>query len=173
MELHFETVTEENMAKYIAVGIRSYREHYAHLWENQDPSPFIQAHLTNDNVKKALNDQKQLLFLIIANKAPAGILNLTFDADKGRFLSENNLLLNKLYLLKQFSNLGIGGQTLKYVHGIAKKHTKDVVWLYAMQKGKPLAFYKKHGYRIIAEAQIELPYVLKQEKAMWLMAHDV
>ncbi len=173
MQITFEPVTFVNMAQYITIGIQSYREHYLHLWEKQDPYPFIQAHLTKDVVKNAIQDPRQLLFLIMRDKEPTGILNLTFDAKKGLFLSQNNLLLNKLYLLKKFSNLGIGGQTLKFVDAIAKKHAKDIVWLYTMQKGKPLEFYKKYGYRIIKEAQIELPHALEREKAMWLMAREI
>ena len=172
MEVSFEPVTLANIELYTSVGIKSYKEHYVHLWKNQDPSPFINAHLTKKSVLQALNDSKQLFYLIKANGANAGILNITLDSDKELCMPTDNLLLNKVYLLNFYSSKGIGSKTLEFVHKLAKKHQKKIVWLYAMKKGKPLNFYKKHGYKIVKEAYIELPNVLDKEKEMWLMQRE-
>ncbi len=170
MTINFAPVTEENLSRYITVGIQSYREHYEHLWQQSDPTPFIEAYLTKTAVKKALTDPNQLFYLITTTEKDIGILNITLNSKKGFFLSANNLLLNKIYLLKAYSAIGVGSKTLQFVYELAVAHQKDVVWLYAMKKGKPIQFYKKHGYTIIKEAEIELPKVLDEEKEMWLMA---
>ncbi|GMN09499.1 hypothetical protein MTsPCn9_00450 [Croceitalea sp. MTPC9] len=169
MEVNLEPVTLSNIEFYISVGIQSYKEHYLHLWKNQDPSPFINAHLTKESVVQTLNDSKQLFYLIKANEFNAGILNLTLDSDKEPCIPKKNLLLNKIYILQSYSGKGIGSKTLSFVHELAKRHEKDSVWLYAMKKGKPIRFYKKHKYRIVKESYIELPNVLETEKEMWLM----
>lgn len=169
MEVSIEPVTLTNIELYISVGIQSYKEHYLHLWKNQDPSPFINAHLSKESVVQAINDSKQLCYLIKADRNNAGILNLTLDSDKEACIPKKNLLLNKIYLLNIYSGKGIGSKTLGFVHSLAKKHQKEIIWLYAMKKGKPLSFYKKHNYTIVKEAFIELPNVLDEEKEMWLM----
>jgi len=171
MEVTFTPVTAVHIETYLLVGITSYKEHYLHLWENKDPSPFINAHLTKEGVLKGLTDSKQLFYIISADKHNVGILNITFDAHKEN--SKNNLLLNKIYLLKAYSGIGIGSKTLDFIHNLAKKYKKEVVFLYAMKKGKPLNFYKKHGYTIVEEAFIDLPKVLDTEKEMWLMTKNV
>lgn len=173
MNLNFIPVNEENLTRYLQVGIQSYEEHYLHLWENSDPTPFIDAFLTQQSVKDALKDSHQLFYIIQCNQKDVGILNLTINNEKGNFLSKNNLLLNKIYLLKSYSSLGIGTMTLAFVQNLAKNKQKDVVWLYTMKKGNPLSFYLKHGYKIIKEAFIELPKVLEKEKEMWLMAKNI
>lgn len=93
-------VTKYNIDNYITTGIKSYKEHYLHLWNNNDPSPFIEAFLTKESVVKSLEDSSQLFYLIKIKDNIAGILNLTLDSKKGSFLSKENLLLNKIYLLK-------------------------------------------------------------------------
>lgn len=173
MSLNFISVNKGNLSRYLQVGIQSYKEHYLHLWENSDPTPFIEAFLTQQSVKDALKDSHQLFYIIQCNQEDVGILNLTINNEKGDFLSKNNLLLNKIYLLKSNSSLGIGTRTLDFVHNLAKNKQKDVVWLYTMKKGNPLSFYRKHGYKIIKEAFIELPKVLEVEKEMWLMAKNI
>lgn len=170
MNIQFSPVTENNLHHYLTTGIQSYKEHYLHLWKNSDISPFVNAFLTKESVTNSLKDPLQLFYIIKTDEKDVGILNVTLNAKKGIFLSPNNLLLNKIYLLKAYSNLGIGTKTLEFVYELAKKHQKNLVWLYAMKKGKPLQFYKKHGYQVIQEAFIELPNVLDKEKEMWLMA---
>lgn len=170
MKIDFLPVSEENIQRYIEVGIQSYTEHYLHLWKNQDPSPFINAYLTKSKVVSNLKDSNQLFFIIAFNGLDVGILNITLDDKKGYFLSERNVLLNKIYLLKNYSNIGIGTKTLLFTEELARKRNKEIVWLYAMKKGKPLSFYKKHNYKIIEDSCIALEQVLDEEKEMWLMA---
>ena len=169
MEVIFNPVSNANIDSYISVGIQSYKEHYLHLWQDQDPSPFINAYLTKQSVIKGLNDSNQLFYIIKANKENAGILNITIDSEKEKSICKNNLLLNKIYHLNSFSGKGVGSKTIDFVNQLAWEYKKDSILLYAMKKGKPLDFYKKHGYQIIKEAFIDLPRVLNKEKEMWLM----
>ena len=173
MVLDFLPVTSQNLQRYLNTGIQSYKEHYLHLWKNSDPNPFISTFLTKESVLKNLQDPNQLFYIISADDNDAGILNITLDDEKGCFLSKNNLLLNKIYLLRSYANGGIGSKSLEFTYQLAKKYQKDLVWLYAMKKGKPVQFYQKHGFQIIKEAFIELPYVLEKEKEMWLMAKKI
>ena len=173
MHLSFIPVTKFNIDTYLTTGITAYREHYLHLWQNNDPTPFINAFLTKECVTTSLVDSSQLFYLIKLKENIVGILNLTLDSKKGAFLSEANLLLNKIYLLKEYAVQGIGSKTLKFVERLAEKNKKDVVWLYAMKKGRPLDFYKKHNYKIVKESCIDLPNVLDTEKEMWLMAKNL
>ena len=169
MEVTFDPVSDANIDAYITVGTQSYKEHYLHLWQKRDPSPFINAHLTKASVLKALKDLNQFFYLVKVGKENAGILNITIDSEKEKSISKHNLLLNKIYLLNSFSGKGVGSKTIGFVNKLAKEHKKDTILLYAMKKGKPLDFYKKHGYQIIKEAFINLPNVLDKEKEMWLM----
>jgi len=169
MEVIFNPVSNANIDSYISVGIQSYKEHYLHLWQDQDPSPFINKYLTKQSVIEGINNQKQLFYIVKVNKENAGILNITIDSEKEKSICKHNLLLNKIYLLNSFSGKGVGSKTIDFVNQLALEYKKDSILLYAMKKGKPLDFYKKHGYQIIKEAFIDLPRVLDKEKEMWLM----
>ena len=169
MEVIFNPVSNANIDSYISVGIQSYKEHYLHLWQDQDPSPFINKYLTKQSVIEGINNQKQLFYIVKVNKENAGILNITIDSEKEKSICKHNLLLNKIYLLNSFSGKGVGSKTIDFVNQLALEYKKDSILLYAMKKGKPLDFYKKHGYQIIKEAFIDLPRVLNKEKEMWLM----
>ncbi len=170
MEIQFIPVTQANAAAYINVGIQSYKEHYLHLWENRDPSPFIIKFLSWESLLNDLRNPSQRFYIIKNNGLTVGILNFTLDAVHTAVKAKETILLNKLYLIRSASNKGIGGAGIRFVEAFASRHDKKVVWLYAMQKGSPKRFYQKYDYEIITASEITLPKVLEQEKHMWLMA---
>ncbi|KPM30759.1 GCN5-related N-acetyltransferase [Croceitalea dokdonensis DOKDO 023] len=165
-------VTKDNINSYLRVGIQSYKEHYLHLWENSDPEPFISANLTKESVKKALANDREHLFIVECNHEAVGILAITLDVNRAG-LPTNNLLLHKIYLTKVSTNQGIGSTVLKFVEDFARAANRQLVWLFTMQKGKPMTFYQKQGYRILEAAEITLPKVKPSEKAMWVMTKSL
>lgn len=170
MNITFVPVTKHNAKIYIATGIRSYREHYLHLWENNDPSPFINSFLSLDGLIRNLKDPLQRFFIIKKAEENIGILNFSLDVPNNNITETHTLLLNKLYLLGSAANKGVGSFALDFVETYAHQQKKEVIWLYAMKKGKPKQFYSKYGYQIITDAEVTLPHVLPHEKEMWLMA---
>ncbi len=170
MNIQFIPVNRANAKTYITVGIRSYTQHYLHLWENRDPSPFINKFLSQKNLAADLKKPLQHFFIIKNGDKAVGILNFSLDAHHTALNVDKTVLLNKLYLIRSAANKGIGAIGLNFVEAFAKKHRKKVVWLYAMQKGRPKHFYQKNGYEIITASEITLTKVLEEEKHMWLMA---
>lgn len=169
-EIRFVPVNAHNSQAYIHVGIQSYKEHYLHLWENSDPSPFINEFLTLARLLTEINKPNSFFYIIKRHSQHVGILNFTLDKVNPYFPNSKTLLLNKLYLIRSAASQGIGSVSLNFTERFAKTHNKDIVWLYAMKKGEPKDFYQKNGYQITSEAEITLPKVLVNEKAMWVMA---
>lgn len=173
MNVRFKKLTKSTIGVYLKVGIKSYNQHYLHLWEDGDAKAFIDENLTEKALSPFLNDSKQFFFIIYWELEPVGILKLTLDSDKGAFISNRNVLLNKIYLLKEYSGKGIGKKTLAFVENFAIKKNRSWVWLYAMKKGRAKGFYQKNGYKIVGEAAVELPKILNTEKEMWSMARKI
>ena len=169
-EISFVPVDAKNAHTYITVGIQSYTEHYLHLWENSDPTPFIREFLTIEVLLKELKRPDSFFYIIYNASQEVGILNFTLDKVNPYFPDTETLLLNKLYLIRSAANKGIGSTSLEFTETFARTYAKQVVWLYTMKKGKPKEFYRANGYKTIAEAEITLARVLKEEKAMWVMA---
>jgi len=169
VRLQFVPVVGDNILVYIKVGVQSYEEHYQYLWKHRDITPFIAANLTQQVVEHSLSDPCQKLFIIYRKNTAVGILALTLDALLDMPDSRNNILLNKLYLLRAATGSGIGTAALSFLEKFARAYHKQLLWLFTMQKGKPKYFYWRNGYKIVKPAEITLPNVLDEEKPMWLM----
>lgn len=168
-----EPVTAMNLEKYLAVGVKSYCEHYLHLWKNNDPTPYISHGLTREVVEHELENPNALNYLILWNSHTVGILKLVKDCGIDEISDMDALKAEKIYLLKEYSGKGIGKQLLQFIEEKARALNKKVIWLDAMQKGNPVHFYQKNGFIIKRESEVTLPRVRPEEKPMWILTKQL
>lgn len=164
-----EAIGPSTLETYISVGIKSYREHYLHLWENEDPTPYISNSFTQAVVERELADPNSFNYLIKVEDTVVGIVKLVRDCGVDELLPEEALKAEKIYLLKAHSGQGLGKKVLQWIENHAKILNKKVVWLDTMQKGNPILFYQKNGYMVKRESEVTLPRVKPSEKAMWIL----
>ena len=170
MEVTFEFVDHSNIDLYVNVGQQSYREHYLHLWENEDPLSYLSISFYHEPVMKELLDTHCENYLIKTINGIAGVLKISFDKGYGKWSAKDSLYLHRIYLLNAYSGIGVGKATLEFVCEKARAHNKKVIWLEAMKKGVAKNFYQKNGFKIVGETIITLKGILHQESEMWVMA---
>ncbi|NAY90342.1 hypothetical protein GTQ34_00285 [Muricauda sp. JGD-17] len=168
-----EIVRADTVDTYIRVGKKSYCEHYLHLWENEDPSPYLNSSFTHEVVSSELENPNVINFLVKANDVPTGIVKLIIDQPLDEHSAKDSLLAQKIYLLKSFSGMGIGQKVLRLIENYAIDLNKKLVWLDTMQKGKPLNFYLKNGFKINKESALTLPGAIPSEKPMWILTKQL
>lgn len=74
------------------------------------------------------------------------------------YLDKNVTRLNKLYLLPESQGKGMGKMLIDTVEAAAKDNGSDIVTLNVNRFNKAASFYKKMGFEIVAEADIELDF---------------
>ncbi len=168
-----ETVDVTTLETYIAVGKKSYREHYLHLWENEDPTPYISIGFTNTIVSAELMDSNVTNYLVKMGQDIVGIVKLVKNKGVDEFPDETSLKAEKIYLLKAFSGKGLGKKVLQLIEKEAIDLKKKVVWLDTMQKGKPLQFYLKNGFKIKRESELTILGAKPSEKAMYILTKQL
>jgi len=173
MEIKFEAVSNETSQLYCKLGIKAYKEHYLHLWKNNDPTPYIEESFTIDVVRHELKDNLSSLRLIYQGNTAVGILKLIKDAPVAPHISKETVLLEKIYILNKFSGKGIGSLALGWVEKYCLNSNKQVLWLETMQKGPALKFYLKNGYHILKEKQLKFDQVLEKQKPMYVLMKKI
>jgi GNAT superfamily N-acetyltransferase len=167
--LVLEPVTESNLDTYLTVGVRSYCQHYLHLWENNDPHPYISHGLTKEVVEPELKNPNALHYVVHWENNTVGILKLVQHCGIDELSDRDTLKAEKIYLLKEYAGKGIGKAVLQFVEKKARELNKKTLWLDAMQKGNPVHFYQRNGFTIKRESEVTLPHVRPSEKAMWIL----
>ena len=129
MKTTFETVTSKSINIYCRLGEQSYREHYLHLWKRREPKPYLSTSFVQQVVAAELLDENCENYIIVHEGQAAGILKLEKNKAIADFSSKQALYLHRVYLLKAFSNKGIGSATLSFVTKLAITLHKKVIWL--------------------------------------------
>jgi len=162
-------LTQELVGLYCKVGTKSYRQHYLHLWEQNDPSPYIHSSFDPALLDRELKDSNNEHFMVYRDAEPAGIFKIIIHSKIAPYTEKEACLLEKLYILKELSGKGIGTQVLDYVEKRAKELNKKVLWLDTLKNGPALNFYLNRGFAILGECHLDLPHVIEQERDMWVL----
>ena len=164
-------LTPDLISTYNRVGAESYRQHYLHLWPDNDPSEYIENSFTAEVVAQEIEDQNLRHFLIAKQSEIAGILKLVMDAPIEPYSAGQAILLEKIYLLKEYSGQGLGEQCIRYIIELSVSLGKEILWLEAMQKGKALAFYHKLGFEITGEKLLHFSNAIEEERPMYQLRY--
>lgn len=101
----------------------------------------------NDNI-----NNKSHLFLLAKDASIA----LGFASCEHHYLDKNTTRLHKLYLLPEAQGKGIGKLLLDRVVFLAKENHSDIISLNVNKFNKAFSFYKKMGFDIVAEEDLEI-----------------
>ena len=167
--MKLKKLTQEQIDTYIEVGKRSYYQHYLYLWQQGNPEPYISSSFTREVVLNELKDPNLVHFLVTTDQATAGIIKIVVDAAYGNYTESQALLLEKIYLLAEFSGQGLGTKCLDLISDYARSMGKGMLWLDTMQTGRALPFYLAYGFEIIGEKELEFEKVLESEKPMYIL----
>lgn len=166
-------LSKENHKTYILVGTQAYNQHYLHLWENRDPTPYLQSSFTKEVLEKEEMDPNTELYVIHRKTVPVGIVKITLDSALESYTKEEALLVNKIYILSQHSGQGVGKKALEFISLRAKDLNKKIVWLDTMKNGPALQFYLKNGFEICKEIKLKFQTVLEEQRPMYIMGKKI
>ena len=166
-------LTTEHIATYIEVGEISYCQHYLHLWENRDPRPYINTSFTREVVSEELKDPNFIHFIVMNDSKAVGVLKIVINAELGNYSADQSMLLEKIYLLSEYSGMGLGTKCLDFVRDFARSKDKEVLWLDTMKNGRALAFYLEYGFNIVGEKDLGFNEAIPSEKPMYILQYEL
>ena len=172
-EVKIDLLSKDTFSTYIEVGTRSYNQHYLHLWENRDSTPYITSSFTPEVLAKEMKNTNTALFVIRKGSTPVGILKIVKSCALEHLPSESTMLLEKIYILKEYSGKGIGKKVLNFVEDYARQLRKKIIWLDTMKHGPALPFYLNNGFQILKERQLGFKQVLDEERPMYILIRRV
>lgn len=170
---HLVPVTPETIGDYCQTGIAAYLEHYTHLWPEGDPSPYFNHYYREEQVARELENPAFVLGLVQVEGRHAGIFKLDLKRSSADFHPGKALFLEKIYLKKAYTGLGLGSVLMQQFCSWARAIGMKGLWLETMYKGPARSFYLKHGFRFLGTTEVPYPEVLEAEKAMWAVGIDL
>ena len=149
LEIRRATVSD---ATYIALlGRITYTEsHGDYIEDKQNLLDFYNTYYSVAQIKKELNDEKNVFWIVFSNDLPIGFAKLCLNENHENKPDTKYCKLQRLYILNDFISLKIGSQLQEIILQKATELNFKTIWLTAYYKNtKGIKFYKKYGFKEI------------------------
>jgi ribosomal protein S18 acetylase RimI-like enzyme len=164
--------TKEDIQDMIQVLIQSYLEHYTHLWEDEGVN-YMKNSFNAAQLEEEMSNPNSVFYLIHDGQKYVGLVKLNIDSAVDAFPASTTLELERIYFIKEAAGKGFGKAAVDFVSNYAIQKHKRVVWLKAMQTSPAVEFYKKRGFEVIRETELDYIHVRSEFKKMVVMAMHV
>ncbi len=172
-EIHFKKCSEGDIDSLIHVSQQFYPEHYTHIWKNDDPSYYINLSFNRKAFEKDFKIENILYFLIQKRGTNLGLLKVRKNEKVSSFSDSEAIQLEKIYLLKNSTGLGIGKKGLEFTKNYAVSLGKKILWLDVMTTSPALVFYQKNGFRTISFYNLDYPGLKDGYREMQRMIMEI
>ena len=113
---------------------------------------YIAANFSEENFRKELSNPKFQYHILYYKEQIAGFSKVIFNFENKNIVDKNATKMERLYLLQEFYNLGLGKELLHFNTVIAKKNKQAGIWLFVwVENLKAIAFYNKMGFKKVGE----------------------
>jgi GNAT superfamily N-acetyltransferase len=168
MQLEYKVCSKEDIPQLQALAIKSYNEHYTHIWHDEGKN-YVKNSFNSEQLSKEIEHPNAIFFLVTIDTTPVGFVKLNADKAVDAYTSDEAIELERIYFLKDAAGKGLGKETLSKITQLAKDRGKKVIWLKAMKGGDAQGFYQKQGFDVISETILTLPYIKEEHRDMVVM----
>jgi ribosomal protein S18 acetylase RimI-like enzyme len=139
------------------IGKISFIESHGHSAAPGDISTYVKEKYSEESFKEEIADAKNIYHIIYHHGQPAGYSKIIFDATHPDIAKKNVTKMERLYLLKEFYNLKLGYDLLKFNIDLSKTNHQSGIWLYVWKENpRAVSFYKKNGFVITGSHDFKL-----------------
>lgn len=132
------------------IGKISVEEAHRESCSAADLNEFIETNYNVDAIKSELSDTNNIYHIITFNEKPAGFSKLILNAAHASINEKNVTKLDRIYLLKEYHDLKLGFELMKFNIEFSKQHHQSGMWLFTWTGNKrAINFYLKTGFTII------------------------
>jgi len=139
------------------IGKISFIESHGSSAATDDINIYLSEKFNPDVFKEELNDLKNIYHIIYHDNQPAGYSKIIFNTPHSNIQLNNVTKLERLYLLREFYNLNLGFELLKFNIELSKKNNQAGMWLNVWKENhRAVSFYKKNGFIVAGSYDFKL-----------------
>ena len=164
--MELEKVTINHISELQRVCTDSYSQIFADHWTKNGLELYLEREFGTNRLKSELNDADYQYFFI-----KKGLENIGFIKVNNKSSSElselDNCELDKIYILPEYSGMGIGKMAMTEIIKQVRKKGKNIFFLCVIDTNKnAIAFYEKLGFEFHSKTRLEIPHFREELKEM-------
>lgn len=175
MNLKFEKCKIDNLELLIKLSKETFISTFKDSNTEENLREYIEKAFNEKKMLNELLNENSVFYILYNNNRPIGYLKLNEGDGQSDIKDYNSIEIERIYVLKEFQNMGIGKILLDKAVEFALYKNKNYIWLGVWEKNeKALVFYKKNDFKIISEHSFfmgdeeQLDYIMKKDlKGNW------
>lgn len=173
MTLDFQSLTPDDAPALAEIALRSYRQHYLHLWHDGG-AWYIDRCFTVEGLRHEMADPNSRWLLVNRNGEAVGFIKLNVDKPLAGHDNQNALELERIYLVKEATGQGVGQAAMAFVFELARQCGKTLVWLKAMDSSTDaIAAYRRAGFTICGTHYLDFAVMKAEFREMVVMKKEL
>ncbi|RTL54297.1 MAG: GNAT family N-acetyltransferase [Sphingobacteriales bacterium] len=123
----------------------------------EDMQLYLETNLNDETIFKEWKNSENLFYIAWFGTIPVGYCKLALHTQPDHVCFEHALEIARLYVVKNYKNLGIGKRFIEMAKQVALQNACSLLWLIAWKQNHPaISFYEKQGFTIAGEQQFIL-----------------
>ena len=156
---------ENQLDLLFEIAIESYNDTYQYLWTDKGVA-YLKRFYNKEDFKKELSAPDVFYFLIYDADKAIGYFKLKDNPNK-QYPEEKCIEIDKLYLIKDYLNKGIGKTIMDFILLFCTEKKSSILWLKTMEVSQAKSFYEKHGF--IQTDKSYLNYPTMKPEFRWIL----
>ena len=129
------------------MGAKTFVESHGHSAAAEDIAEYVQQKYSAEIVEAELANFDNIFYIIYYKGQPAGYSKIVFDVPNPNIPAQNVCKMERLYILKDFLDLKLGGLLFDLNIALAKQQNQAGIWLFVWTENhRAVAFYRKRGF---------------------------
>ena len=146
--LVIKKATLKNASLLSKLSIAAFIPAHGHSAPKDVVDGYIAANFSEENFRKELSNPNFQYHILYYKEEIAGFSKVIFNQKNEHVVDKSTTKMERLYLLQEFYNLGLGKELLNFNITLAKDNKQAGIWLFVwIENLKAITFYKKMGFK--------------------------
>ncbi len=153
--------------KIEVIGRETYKQHFADIWSAEGLENYLNSHFSQEVLASQLKTAHVRYYIPCYENQEAGIVKIKLKSQIPAPPFDSGFELEKIYLLKNFTGLGMGTQILSVFTDMALNEGEEFLWLDVLKNNKRAKkLYHSAGFDTVGEINFATDI---QKIDMWIM----
>jgi GNAT superfamily N-acetyltransferase len=139
------------------IGSKSFIESHGSSAPEKDIQNYVAMYFNEPLFEKELADLSNIYFLVYVDERPAGYSKIRFNTSNPNVEELSVTKMDRLYVLKEYYDKGIGKQLFDLNLQFAKENQQKGFWLFVWTENlRAIKFYKRQGFINIGNTSFKI-----------------
>jgi ribosomal protein S18 acetylase RimI-like enzyme len=168
--MRVRSARREEAATVAALGVRTYRDHYAALWREDELDAWLASEFDAGTIEHEIDTDRALYLVGDVEGSDVGFAKLVWNQPVPT-RDERGAELRKIYFLADQAGRGYGRVLIEACAGQARDRGEGCLWLDVLKVNeRARRMYERCGFAIVGERD----YPRKSDPMpMWVMRHPL